>query len=83
MGTLGMVVLLPVYTFLFVYYKILILNFLYESFAETNSKEVSIVLKQVKGAIQSYMFGLLLEALIVATLNAAALFALGLIMRFY
>ena len=77
MGTLGMVVLLPVYTFLFVYYKILILNFLYESFAETNSKEVSIVLKQVKGAIQSYMFGLLLEALIVATLNAAALFALG------
>ncbi len=77
MTTLGMVFLLPVYTFLFIYYKVLILNFLYESFSETNSKEVSLVLKQVKGAIQNYMFGLLLEALIVATLNSAALLILG------
>lgn len=77
MGTLGMVFLLPVYTFLFLYYKILILNFLYESFAETNSNEVSTVLRQTKGAIQSYMFGLLLEALIVATLNSVALLLLG------
>lgn len=77
MGTLGMVFLLPVYTFLFLYYKILILNFLYESFAETNSKEVGTVLRQTKGAIQSYMFGLLLEALIVATLNSIALLLLG------
>ena len=77
MTTLGMIFLLPVYTFLFIYYKILILNFLYESFSETNSKEVSVVLKQVKGAIQNYMFGLLLEALIVATLNSAALLILG------
>lgn len=77
MGTLGIIFLLPVYTFLLLYYKILILNFLYESFAETNSKEVSTVLKQTKGAIQSYMFGLLLEALIVASLNSAALLILG------
>jgi predicted PurR-regulated permease PerM len=77
MGTLGMVFLLPVYTFLFLYYKILILNFLYEVFAEDNSKEVSVVLKQTKGAIQSYMFGLILEALIVAILNSTALLLLG------
>lgn len=77
MTILGMVFLLPVYTFLFIYYKILILNFLYESFAETNSKEVSLVLKQTKGAIQNYMFGLLLEALIVAILNSTALIILG------
>ena len=77
MGTFAMIFLLPVYTFLFLYYKILILNFLYESFSETNSNEVSTVLKQTKGAIQSYMFGLLLEALIVATLNSIALLLLG------
>ena len=76
-GTLGIVFLLPVYTFLFLFYKVLILNFLYESFAEDNSKEVSKVLTQTKGAIQSYMFGLLLEALVVATLNSIALLALG------
>ena len=77
MGTLAMIFLLPVYTFLFLYYKVLILNFLYESFSETNTNEVNVVLKQTKGAIQSYMFGLLLEALIVATLNTIALFILG------
>ena len=77
MGTLTTVFLLPVYTFLMIYYKSLILNFLYEIFAEENAREVSTVLKQVKGAIQSYMYGLLIEGLIVAALNTLALVILG------
>jgi predicted PurR-regulated permease PerM len=76
-GTMGTVFLLPVYTFLLLYYKNLILNFLYEIFAEENAEEVSTVLRQVRGAIQSYMYGLLIEALIVATLNTTALLILG------
>ncbi|HTI94623.1 MAG TPA: AI-2E family transporter [Puia sp.] len=76
-GTLTTVFLLPVYTFLIIYYKTLIVNFLYEIFAEENAREVSTVLKQVKGAIQSYMYGLLIEGLIVATLNTIALMILG------
>ncbi len=63
MGTLAMIVLLPVYTFLFLYYKKLLLTFLYEVFASENETAVGTVLVQTKGAIQSYMFGLLLEAL--------------------
>ena len=76
-GTMTMIFLLPIYTFLLLYYKTLILNFLYEIFAEENAKEVSTVLKQVKGAIQSYMYGLLIEGLIVASLNTIALVILG------
>lgn len=76
-GTLGMIFLLPVYSFLFLYYKTLLLNFLYEIFAEENSKEVNVVLTQTKGAIQSYMFGLLLEAIVVAIMNAVALLLIG------
>jgi predicted PurR-regulated permease PerM len=76
-GTMTMIFLLPVYTFLFLYYKTLILNFIYEIFSEENAGEVSTVLMQVKGAIQSYMFGLLIEGLIVATLNSIALLLLG------
>jgi predicted PurR-regulated permease PerM len=76
-GTMGTLFLLPLYTFLLLYYKKLILNFLYEIFAEENAGEVSTVLKQVRGAIQNYMYGLLIEALIVATLNTIALFILG------
>jgi predicted PurR-regulated permease PerM len=76
-GSLEMLILIPLYTFLFLYYKHLILNFLYEVFAEENSKEVRVILNQTKGAIQSYMLGLLLEALIVATMNSIALMILG------
>ena len=77
LGGMAVAFLLPVYTFLFLFYKKLILNFLYEVFAETDEKEVSVVLTQTKGAIQNYMMGLLLEALIVATLNTVALLILG------
>ncbi len=77
LGTLSVIFLIPVYIFLMLFYKTLILNFLYELFAEKNSTHVGDVLKQTKSAIQSYMIGLLLEALIVATLNSAALFILG------
>jgi predicted PurR-regulated permease PerM len=77
LGGMAMAFLLPVYSFLFLFYKKLILNFLYEVFSEADEKEVRVVLTQTKGAIQNYMFGLLLEALIVATLNVSALLILG------
>lgn len=77
LGTISVVLLLPVYIFLFLFYKTLILNFLFEVFAEENSKKVSEILNETKSAIQSYMVGLLLEALIVAALNTIALLILG------
>lgn len=76
-GTLGIILLLPVYIFLFLFYKPLILNFLFEVFAEENSTQVSDIVNETKTAIQSYMVGLLLEALIVAILNSTALLILG------
>lgn len=76
-GVLSMILLLPVYAFLFLYYKVLLTTFFYEIFAEENAAEVGVVMAQTKGAVQSYMVGLLLEALIVATMNTIALFILG------
>src|SRR4029079_6634904 len=46
--TLLIVFILPVYIFLLLFYKALLLDFLYESFAEKNSKQVGDVLKQTK-----------------------------------
>jgi predicted PurR-regulated permease PerM len=77
LGTLSMVVLLPIYIFLMLFYKTLILDFLYEIFSEKNSERVSTVLFQTKNAIQSYLVGLLVEAIIVATMNSVALYLLG------
>jgi predicted PurR-regulated permease PerM len=76
LGILGIVLLLPVYTFFILLYKPLILNFLYEVFTEEHSEKVADVLNETKSAIQSYIVGLLIETLIVATMNAAALLLL-------
>ncbi len=76
-GTLGVLLLLPVYVFLFLFYKPLILDFLFKVFAEENAAKVSEILGQTKLAIQSYMVGLLLEAAIVAALNSTALLIIG------
>ena len=77
LGVLAIVFLLPVYIFLMLFYKTLILNFLYEVFAEENSKQVGEVLKETKTAIQSYIVGLLIEMIIVAAMNSTALILLG------
>ncbi len=77
LGILSVLLLIPVYLFLFLFYKELILNFLYQVFARKDSEQVADILGQSKVAVQSYMVGLLLEALIVAALNSAALLILG------
>ena len=77
LGMFAIVFLLPVYIFLMLLYKTLILNFLYEVFAEENSKKVSEVLRETKTAIQSYIVGLLIEMIIVAAMNSTALILLG------
>jgi predicted PurR-regulated permease PerM len=77
LGTLGLMLLVPVYVFLILFYKSLILCFLYDVFADEYSEKVRDVLNQTKTAIQSYMVGLLLEAVIVAVLNSTALLILG------
>lgn len=77
LGTLGIVFLIPVYTFMMLFYKQLILSFLYEVFSEENSARVAEILKETKSAVQGYIVGLLLEMVIVAALNSTALLILG------
>lgn len=77
LGTMAIIFLLPVYIFLMLFYKPLILNFLFEVFAEENSKKVADVLSETKTAIQSYIVGLLIEMVIVAAMNSTALLLLG------
>ncbi len=76
-GIIGFFVLIPIYVFLLLFYKTLLLNFLHEVFRQDNTEQVSAILNETKTSIQSYMVGLLLEALVVAILNSAALMILG------
>lgn len=77
LGVLSVVFLIPVYTFLIMLYKTLILNFLFEVFSEENKEKVAEIISETKAAIQSYIVGLLIETSIVAVLNSTALLLLG------
>lgn len=70
---ISVVLLLPTYVFLLLYYKPLILNFLFEIFSEKHSLRVAEILSQTKSAVQSFMQGLMLETVIVSVLNSVAL----------
>ena len=77
LGTIGIVLIIPTYVFLMLYYKTLVLNFLYEVFKEEHAQHVGEILRETKAAIQSYVVGLLIEMIIVSTMNSAALLLLG------
>ncbi len=80
-GTIGAVlttfVIMPVYVFMMIYYKPLLLEFISKLFPKGQHSIVVEVLTKTKGLIQKYLLGLLLEALLVAALNSIGLLILG------
>lgn len=74
---LMLIILLPIYTFLILYYRDLIRKFLYAVFRKEYSEKVALVIKQSKLMINSYMTGLLIEMGIVAVCNSIGLVMLG------
>jgi predicted PurR-regulated permease PerM len=76
-GAIIVLVLIPVYTFMILYYQPLLIEFIHRLFKTTDHEEVNSVLSATKKVIQSYLVGLLLEAVIVAVLNSTLLLILG------
>jgi len=76
-GVFVVVFLLPVYIFMILFYKPLLLDFISQLFAKEKYETVAEVLSQTKVLIQSYLVGLLVEAFVVAVMNVAVLLALG------
>ena len=72
-----LLILIPIYTFLLLYYRQHIRNFLFIVFKKDNNKEVQSVISKSKLMIRSYMVGLLIEMAIVATANSIGLMILG------
>lgn len=70
-------VLLPIYSFLILYYRKLIHKFLLDVFADAHKPKVEEVLTESKVIVQSYMVGLMIEMAIVTGLNAAGFLIIG------
>jgi predicted PurR-regulated permease PerM len=74
---LGSLFITPVYVFLLLYYHPLLLEFFRRLFGKVNRSEVNAIISEVKTLIQSYLVGLSVQMVIIATLYTVSLFILG------
>lgn len=74
---LTMLFLIPVYTFMILYYQPHLLQFIRKATGSANHEQTTELLGETKTIIQHYLVGLFFEFLIVASLNIIGLFALG------
>ncbi len=76
-GVLAILILLPVYTIMMLYYEPLFIAFIQKVVPEEKHTITKDIITEAKGVMQSYLTGLMLEVSIVATLNAIGLLLLG------
>jgi len=73
-----LLVLIPVYIFLLLYYQPIIIDFIFRFVGDGQEEEVGIVLGQTRSILKGYFAGLLIELVIVAVLNSIGYLILGL-----
>lgn len=75
----GLVILflVPVYIFMLLFYHPLLVEFIRKLFSADYQNTVNKIITEIKSVIQRYLIGLIIEAVLVATLNSIALKALG------
>lgn len=70
-------ILMPIYTFLLLYYRLHIRKFLFLIFRKEYGDDVQSVINKSKLMIRSYMVGIVIEMVIVASANSIGLMVLG------
>jgi predicted PurR-regulated permease PerM len=76
-NALVVLVLIPVYVFLILFYESLLIEFIRRLLGTNSSIEIDKVLLSTKEVIQKYLLALLFEAGIVATMNSVGLLIIG------
>lgn len=76
-STLFVLTLLPIYTFLLLYYRDMLKTFLINVFKKEHREKVEDVLKESRVVVQSYMAGLMIEMGIVAVINWIGFMLIG------
>lgn len=74
---LATMILLPIYTFLILFYRKLIRQFMIDVFASAKKEQVEEVLAESNTIVRAYMLGLIIEMAIVTVLNAVGFFVIG------
>ncbi len=69
--------LIPIYIFLFLLYRTLLITFLTKLFQPEYHEKLKDILYQIKVSVQSYIVGLLIEMLIVSSLTTVGFMVIG------
>jgi predicted PurR-regulated permease PerM len=70
-------ILIPVYMFMLLYYQPLLMEFILKISGKDHERRVHNILIEIKKTIKNYLVGLLIEAIIVATLYSTGLLIIG------
>lgn len=76
-STLAFWFLIPVYVFMILFYKPLLIEFFYRLFGKNNKAKVGEIINQIKKLIQRYLLGLLFQVVIISFLYTIGLLILG------
>ncbi|MES2380749.1 MAG: AI-2E family transporter [Bacteroidota bacterium] len=76
-GVLALLILLPIYTVMMLYYEPLFVAFIQKVVPEQKQAMTKDIIIESKTVMQNYLTGLMIEALIVAVMNAVGLLLLG------
>lgn len=71
------ILLIPVYVFMLLFYQPILIEFIRRLFGSDNKVKVNKIITQIKTVIQRYLVGLVIEILLVATLETIALLLFG------
>lgn len=75
--TLTVAFIMPIYVFLFLYFRRFLIEFLMRAFPDRHLGKVDTVIQKVKKVVQNYISGMFIVILILAVLNSIALYSLG------
>jgi len=76
-GVVIILLLVPTYIFMLLFYHPLLIEFIHRLFRTKHQSQVTEIITQTKTVIQRYLVGLVIEAIIIASLDATALLILG------
>lgn len=76
-GLVAVLLLVPTYVFIILFYQPLLIEFISRLSGSAHQGKVTEIITQTKTVIQRYLVGLVIEAIIVATLDITALLILG------
>ncbi len=75
--TITNIILVPIYTFLILLYRTHFILFFAKLFRKEHHPKLQEILTQIKGSVQSYIVGLIIEMIFVSVLTSAGLYFIG------